>query len=280
MEAFRPSRTAQGAAMHRAAHQLLDRPVVFEDPLAIAVIGRKAALELKNGSDWHGFAAPALRAFIVARSRYSEDAVADALTRGIAQYVLLGAGLDTYACRTKTNIRIFEVDHPATQAWKRQRLAAAGIALPVNLAFAPLDFERETLETGLACAGFDFTRPAMVAWLGVTPYLTRDAIAATLQFLTSSLARRSELIFDYAEPPDERDPVAKSRFAALAARVAEAGEPFRSFFTAAELHAALHDHGFREWSDLDTAALNTLYYSARDDGLCIGGHGHLIHVRW
>jgi O-methyltransferase involved in polyketide biosynthesis len=152
--------------------------------------------------------------------------------------------------------------------------------LPVNLAFAPLDFERETLETGLARAGFDFIRPAMVAWLGVTPYLTRDAIAATLQFLTSSLARRSELIFDYAEPPDERDPVAKSRFAALAARVAEAGEPFRSFFTAAELHAALHDHGFREWSDLDTAALNTLYYSARDDGLCIGGHGHLIHVRW
>src|ERR1700733_1976870 len=101
METSQPSRTALGAAMHRAAHQLLDRPLVFEDPLALTIIGRDAERELRAGTDWHGFVAPGLRAFIVARSRYTEDALADAAMRGIKQYLLLGAGLDTYAYRRK-----------------------------------------------------------------------------------------------------------------------------------------------------------------------------------
>jgi len=267
--------------MHRAVHQLLDRPLVFEDPLALAIIGGEAESELRAGRDWRGFAAPGLRPFIVARARYTEDALADAVMRGTAQYVLLGAGLDTYAHRRKAGLpRVFEVDHPATQAWKRKRLAEAGIAIPSHLVFAPVDFESESLDTGLVRAGFDFSMPAMVAWLGVTPYLTRAAVGATLGFLAGRLSPGSELVFDYAEPADERDPVSRARLAALATRVAEAGEPFRSFFAPAEIQALLRDCGFHEPSDYDATALNARYYSARSDGLCIGGHGHLLHARW
>jgi len=281
MELSQPSRTAQGAAVHRAAHQLLDRPIVFEDPLALAIIGKDAESEVRAGTGWHGFAAPGLRAFIVARARYTEDALAEAATRGITQYVLLGAGLDTYAYRTNRNrLRVFEVDHPATQAWKRERLTEAGIIIPPNVTFAPVDFERESLETGLARAGFDFAAPAFVAWLGVTPYLARETVIATLGFLVRSLARGSEIVFDYAEPVDRRDPVARARFEALAARVANAGEPFRCLFNGAELNDVLRALGFVQLRDLDAPALNAIYYAARSDGLRIGGHGHLIHARW
>jgi methyltransferase (TIGR00027 family) len=267
--------------MHRAAHQLLDQPIVFEDPLALAIVGRDAETELRAGTDWHGYAAPGLRAFIVARARYTEDILAEAVTRGVDQYVLLGAGLDTYAYRQSTeHSRVFEVDHPATQAWKRERLVEAGITTPDSVVFAPVDFERESLESGLGRAGFDFAAPTLVAWLGVIPYLARETVLSTLRILLASLARGSELIFDYAEPAPEGDPVARARLAALAARVAKAGEPFRCFFRPAELNQTLYDLGFREPADLDATTLNARYYAERSDGLRIGGHGHLVHTRW
>src|ERR1700744_833636 len=148
MEANQPSRTAQGAAMHRAAHQILDRPPVFEDPLALKIIGPEAEAELRNGNDPRtDRRAAGLRAFIAARSRFSEDTLAEGVAKGVRQYVLLGAGLDTFAYRAARNypgLAVFEVDHPATQGWKRERLAQAGLTLPDALTFAPVNFETAT----------------------------------------------------------------------------------------------------------------------------------------
>jgi len=274
-----PSRTAQGAAMHRAAHQLLDRPLVFEDPLALRIIGREGENDLR--SDWHGLAAPGLRAFVVARSRLTEDILSVAMQRGTDQYVLLGAGLDTYACRqtaSSTPLVVFEIDHPATQAWKRARLDQAGIAVPSNLVFAPLDFEHEQIELALRRAGFDFAKPAMIAWLGVTPYLSRDAVMVTLAFVASRLKKGSEIVFDYAEPADRRDSLHRARFDALSARVARAGEPFRSFFEPSALARDLAELGFPEVCDLDASALNARYFAGRDDDLRIPGSGHCLHA--
>jgi methyltransferase (TIGR00027 family) len=126
-----------------------------------------------------------LAPFVAARSRYAEDQLAQAVEQRVAQYVVLGAGLDTFAYRNPhaAYLRVFEVDRPATQAWKLERLQAAGIAVPPELQFVPVDFERQTLATGLEQGGFDSGSPAFLSWLGVTPYLTRESCMATLRFI-------------------------------------------------------------------------------------------------
>ncbi len=150
------SRTARRVAIRRAAHQLLDQPKVLDDPLALRIIGTEAAEELRsNPKEDHAFSR-AFRAFMVARSRYAEDELARAVGHGVRQYVVLGAGLDTFAYRNPyPGLRVFEVDHPATQAWKREQLQAAGIAIPPSLTFVPIDFEQQTLADGLGQSGFD-----------------------------------------------------------------------------------------------------------------------------
>src|SRR5664279_3830518 len=164
-----PSRTALRVALRRAAHQIHDSPLVFEDPVAIPILGATYADELRRTPvrDDRPFSI-ALRAFIVARSRYAEDNLRHALAKGIRQYVLLGAGLDTFAYRNPyPELRVFEVDHPATQEWKRDLLQASGIPVPENLTYVPVNFEHESLDGELKAAGFDFRAPAYFAWLGV-----------------------------------------------------------------------------------------------------------------
>ena len=152
------SLTAQPAAMRRAAHQLIDHPHVFEDPLAIPILGEDAAAKLKDRPDRiEPPAARCVRAFIAARSRYAEDALIEAMEHGVTQYVVLGAGLDTYAYRNAhPRLRVFEVDHPATQEWKRTQLDAARIAIPSSLTFVPTDFEEQPLESVLKSSGFNY----------------------------------------------------------------------------------------------------------------------------
>src|SRR5580704_178111 len=175
------SRTAQRVAIRRAAHQLLDRPRVFDDPFALRIIGSEAAEELRSNPKEHHAFSRAFRAFMAARSRYAEDELACAVARGVRQYVVLGAGLDTFAYRNPhAGLWVFEVDHPATQAWKREQLEQVDIAVPQSLAFAPVDFERVSLGEGLDAAGFDRAAPAIFTWLGVVPYLTEQAVFATL----------------------------------------------------------------------------------------------------
>src|ERR1035437_6103091 len=175
MQSGQPSRTARAAAVHRAVHQVLEKGRIFADPLAVRILGEDAeALARDAGHNPHR---RAMRLFIAVRARFAEDALAAAVTPGVSLLVVLGSGLDTYAYRgaMRDRLRIFEVDHPATQAWKRQRLAEADIPLPGTLTFAPVDFERETLGEGLAAAGFDPAQRSFFTWLGVVPYLTEEA---------------------------------------------------------------------------------------------------------
>jgi len=275
-----PSRTARGVAIRRAAHQLLDHPRVFEDPLALAILGEETARVLE--ADPARFEnSPRLRAFVAARSRFAEEELAAAFHRGVPQVVVLGAGLDTFAYRNPfaaSGLRVFEVDHPATQAWKRELLAEAGVAAPPSLSFVPLDFEERALAEALEEAGFRTDQPAFFSWLGVVPYLTLDAAKATLAWI-GSLPAGSGVVFDYAISPASLGESQKAAFDALANRVARAGEPFQLFFEPDELGATLTGLGFHEIEDLDAAAIDRRYFSNRPDGLRVGGLAHLVSAR-
>jgi methyltransferase (TIGR00027 family) len=276
----RPSATAQSVAVRRAAHQLLDQPPVFEDPLALAAIGAEAAGALRHDLDqqqnpW----SRAMRAFMAARSRYAEDRLAAGYEQGVRQYVVLGAGLDTFALRNPyTDLLVFEVDHPSTQAWKRARLQDAGIALADGLTFAPVDFASQQLADGLAAAGFDPGRPAHVSWLGVAMYLEPEAVMRTLAFV-AALPAPSEVVFDFMIPPELMSPPSRLAAEALARRVADLGEPFRSAFAPDDLIGRLHGLGFSEAETLGAAELNRLYFDGRADGLKLTGSGRIARAR-
>jgi methyltransferase (TIGR00027 family) len=210
---------------------------------------------------------------MAARSRYAEDRLAEAVANGVTQYVVLGAGLDTFAYRNPfPALRVFEVDFPATQEWKRALLAEAAIALPASLTFVPLDFEHNALAEGLAEAGFDAGKAAFFGWLGVVPYLTLDAFRATLGAI-AQLPAGSGVCFDFAFPPETLSPARRLVFDGLAGRVAAAGEPFRLFFGPEELAAELRRAGFERQEQVDSDGLNELYLKGRADGLKLSGAG-------
>ncbi len=254
MQTGQPSRTALAAAIHRAAHQVLEDGKVFPDPLAMRILGDDAGDLVREVRD-DAFGR-ALRLFVVARSRITEDALAEAVSRGTLQLVILGAGLDTYAYRAVhgQRLRVFEVDFPATQAWKRERLASAHIDLPANLVFAPVDFERQTLAQGLAAAGLERSVPSFFTWLGVVPYLTTEAFNATLTYIAQWPAE-AQVVFDYANPPAQLSGVHRAEVEALAERVTAAGEPFRNYLDTDELHARLAAMGLRVIEDLGPKAI-------------------------
>lgn len=264
--------------MRRAAHQLYDEPVIFADPLAIRILSDEAAqqvrsgLELENQYSW----SRGLRAFVAARSRFAEEELARAFAAGVRQYVVLGAGLDTFAYRNPfAHLTVFEVDFPDTQAWKRMRLAHAGIEIPESVRFAAVDFERHSLSDGLQEAGFRSGQPAFFAWLGVVPYLTRPAAFATLSFI-ASLPKGSGVVFDYSIPREMMGERERDAFDNLAARVARAGEPFRLFFDPAQLATDLRDLGFRTTEDLDVDAVRARWFGAQQEQCLHGRSGHLM----
>ena len=275
-----PSATAIGVALRRAAHQLVDNPRVFDDPLATRIVGEAAMERLTAGLERHRHPFNiALRAHVAARSRYAEDQLAQAYARGVRQYVVLGAGLDTFAWRNPfRDLEVFEVDHPSTQAWKRARLEAAGVSAPASLAFAPVDFQTQSLMPGLQAAGFERARPAFVSWLGVTMYLAEDAAMRTLADL-ASLVAGSETVFDFRISPEALDPLARVAYEALAARVAAAGEPFISGFDPASLPGRLAALGFSQVDILDGPALNRLYFDGRADGLRLADASRIARTR-
>jgi methyltransferase (TIGR00027 family) len=274
MQIGQPSRTAQRAAAHRALHQLIEQGRVFHDPLAVRILGESAGtLEAAAAPAQRG-----MRLFIAARSRFAETTVAAAAKRGVTQFVVLGAGLDTFAYRNPhAGLCVFEVDHPATQAWKRQRLAEAGIATPQSLSFAPVDFERVSLAEGLEAAGFDGAAPAVFSWLGVVPYLTEQAIFATLGFI-AGLARGSEVVFTYSDPPQSMSTEHAAAHERRADRVAALGEPWLTSFTPGTLHARLRALGFNEIEDLGPTEISILYFGARAGAPDRKG-GHLIRAQ-
>lgn len=274
-----PSRTALRVALRRAVHQLYDSPVVFEDPIAVPLLREMYAEELRRaGMQPESAFALAMRSFLVARSRYAEENLRCAVESGVSQYVLLGAGLDTFAYRNPyPGLRVFEVDHPATQAWKRELLRPSGIAIPESLTFAPVDFERQSLTEQIDAAGFDFERPAFFAWLGVVPYLTLEAFRATLKFIAERPAD-SGVALDYGQPREALPFRERLAHDALAARVQAAGEPFRLFFTPAQMAAEFA--GFRTIEDLGGPEINARYFQGRRDGLGMKGSAGRLLSAW
>jgi methyltransferase (TIGR00027 family) len=279
MQEGKSSRTAERVAMRRAAHQLYDDPpLVFTDPLALRILPEEARAELRGREEMERMQpfARGMRAFMAARSRFAEDALERAFAAGVRQYVVLGAGLDTYAARSPhEDLRVFEVDHPATQAWKRHRLQESGIHLADTVTFVPVDFEHERLMDRLVASGFDANAPAFGSWLGVLPYLTREAAEGTLRAL-GRLPQRSGVAFDYAVEGASLSSQQQAAFDSLAERVARAGEPFRLAFMPADLRELLAECGFARVEDLDGEAIHARYFAERSDGLMVrGGLGRL-----
>lgn len=270
METGVPSRTALGVAIRRAVHQLLDQPPVLDDPIAIPILGEHFLFEPDKQA--HPYAR-SFRAYMAARNRLAEDQLAKALANGVTQYVLLGAGLDTFAYRNPwPKLHVFEVDHPATQLWKRSLLRDANISEPNALTYVPLNFEHHTLREGLMEAGFDFTRPAFFAWLGVVPYLTLKAFRGTLD-LATAMPASSGIIFDYALSDEELSPRRRQHRSALAARVAAVGEPFQLFFRMVQLENELKSAGFASIEQVDSDEMNARYFTGRSDGLALPEEG-------
>lgn len=265
-----------GAAGHRGAHQVLEQGRIFADPLALRILGDDAERVVREARE--NTAARGMRIFIAVRSRFAEDAAARAIAGGVRQVVVLGAGLDTYACRGgyPDGVRVLEVDHPATQAWKRERLASAGIAVPGALTFAACDFERDELADALAASGFDDAAPAFFTWLGVVPYLTEAAIWSTLGYV-ASLAGGAQVVFDYSDPPASLPDAQRAAHDVRAARVAEIGEAWITHFEPSELRARLRAIGFTEIEDLGPAQIAARYFPRRGGPARERG-GHVVRA--
>jgi methyltransferase (TIGR00027 family) len=219
-----------------------------------------------------------MRAFIAVRTRFAEDALDIAFGRGVSQVVVLGAGLDTYAYRSpaREGVRIFEVDHPATQAWKRDRLGHAEIETPSWLTFAPVDFEHQTLAQGLAAAGFDRDQQSFFTWLGVVPYLTEEAIWSTLSFI-GGLPNGAHVVFDYSDPPDSLEPEMRQFHDQRAEHVKALGETWLSYFEADKLHAKLRSLGFSDIEDLGPQQIRSRYFPSLAASLPDKG-GHVLRA--
>ena len=276
MQPGQPSRTALGAARLRAAHQLIDGASILADPLALRILGSDPETSLRHAQAHPS--GPRLRWFIVARSRIAEDALTVATGHGARQLVVLGAGLDTLAYRTPLaeRLRIYEIDHPQTQAWKRQLLAAAAIPLPETLRFVAVDFERETLADALASAGFDPAQRSFFSWLGVVPYLTEQAVFSTLGYI-AGLPGGADVVFDYSNPAGAVASGGRAAHRALAEHVAAAGETFQSYFETPRLCAELTALGFNRVDDLGPEQVAARFFPAAERSAS-GRGGHIVHA--
>ncbi len=273
------SQTALRVATARAVHQLLDEPILFEDSQALRILGPATEQALRDDPFAHNEPIDrGMRAGVVVRAKFIEEELARAVGAGVAQYVVLGAGLDTFACRNAyPALHVFEVDHPSTQQWKRRMLAEAAIPEPANVTFAPVDFEHGTLAQALEEAGFRADQPACICWMGVTMYLTEAAIMETLGYV-ARLPKGSSIGFDFALLPSLMNPVERVIFAMVKQHIAAMGEPWLSDFDPAALREKLVGLNFSEVEIHAPDALNRHYLYRRKDGLRSGGWLALARV--
>lgn len=265
------SKTALGVAALRAAHQIIDdEPHILEDPIAVRLFPAEALEQMRNEiARLREPGMVSLRTHVVLRSRYSEDRLEEAYRRGVRQFVVLGAGFDTFAYRQPDrarDLRIFEVDHPATQRVKRERLDAAGISAPKNLEYVSIDFETTSLRDGLFASSFDPTQSAFVSCLGVLVYLTEEAVDAVFQ-LVASFPPSSEIVFTFSPPAKATDAEQAARLAKMAALVESLGEPWRTRLEPEVLTPKLRALGFSEVTFLSGEEAEARYFRGRKDGL-------------
>jgi methyltransferase (TIGR00027 family) len=271
-----PDSTAVRVALWRAMHVQVDPPPhVLEDEIGLKLVAPDDGWRRRPDMDPH--ATSLFRASIVARARFIEDLVVEQAGRGVSQYVILGAGLDTFAQRRPeiaSGLKVFEVDQPGPQAWKRQRLIELGFSIPQWLRLVPVDFEAggSWLER-LKAAGFDTSQPAVVASTGVSMYLTKDAIAATLRQI-AVLAPGSTLAMTFILPLEFAQPEERAGLEAAERGARASGTPFISFFTPAEMLALAREAGFREFQHMST--LTQRYFAGRADGLSPGSSEALL----
>lgn len=267
-EAVAAEQTAVRVALWRALHVQMDPPPhVLEDEIGLQLAAPDDGWQSRP--DMSPFTRP-FRASIVARARFVEDLVTERVGDGVGQYVILGAGLDTFVQRRPhlgSRLLVFEVDRPEPQAWKRQRLVDLGLGVPSWLRFVPVDFERgDAWWERLAASGFDSARPAVVAATGVSMYLTTEAISALLRQV-AALASGSTFVMSFMLPIELSDPEVRPSLERAAAGARASGTPFISFFTPAQVLALAREAGFREPRHVSSAALAERYFSGRTDGL-------------
>ena len=263
-----PENTAVRVALWRALHlEVDDPPHVFEDDVGLKLAAPDEGW--RSRPDMSPFTRP-FRASILARARFIEDLVTEQAGRGVGQYVILGAGLDTFAQRRPelaSRLVVFEIDQPGPQAWKRQRLVELGLGVPPFLRLVPVDFEAgDAWWDRLAASGFDPRRPAVVASTGVSMYLTREAILTTLRQV-AALAPGSTLAMSFMLPIEMADPEVRPGIERAAAGARANGTPFISFFAPAEMLALAREAGFGKVEHVSAAALAQRYFAGRTDGL-------------
>jgi methyltransferase (TIGR00027 family) len=270
--------TAVRVALWRAMHVQVDPPPhVLDDELGLRLAAPNE--EWRSRPDMDPAGTRWFRASIVARARFVEDLVAEQATQGVAQYVILGAGLDTFAQRRPeiaSHLRLFEVDQPGPQAWKRRRLVELGFGVPEWLKLVPVDFEAgESWLDELAAAGFDPARPAVVVSTGVTMYLSDDANAATLRQM-AGLVPGSTFATTFLLPTEVLPEELRPGFEAAARGARASGTPFISFFTPDDMLALARAAGFREARHVSADLLNERYFTGRSDGLRTAGGEELL----
>jgi methyltransferase (TIGR00027 family) len=264
-----PDSTAVRVALWRALHVQIDPPPhVLEDEVGLRLVAPHDDWRSRPDMDPHFTSR--FRASIVARARFIEDLVIEEVSRGVEQYVILGAGLDTFAQRKPeiaSRLRIFEVDRPGPQTWKRQRLIELGFGIPERLRLTPVDFEGGgAWWQGLSAAGFDAGQPAIVTSTGVSMYLTKDAIMATLRQV-AALVPGSTLVMSFLLPLELADPEDRPGLQLAEKGARASGTPFISFFTPAEMLTLARESGFRQVQHVSAATLAHRYFSGRRDGL-------------
>jgi methyltransferase (TIGR00027 family) len=255
---------------------MLEGGVIFQDPFASRILDEQTAASLNEMAADESLRP--WRLFMAARSRFSEDTIANCVAAGVRQIVVLGAGLDTFSLRNPfadLGVRVFEVDYAATQSWKRERIEAAGLVEPQSLIFAPVDFELESLSEGLTRVGFTLDQPAFFQWLGVVPYLTREAVSSTLKFI--SKIPQAIVVFDYAEPFQNYPVERRANVIATAERAAARGEPWLSLFDPAELLELLRGEGFNV-EDLGLLEITERLYGDLRRDITIGPGPHIVRA--
>ncbi len=288
MRAGQDSRTAQAAAAFRASHHMYAQPRVFEDRFALALTSKGWRAVLSNrvthwlvlGRTWRSL--KPVQAQVLVRSRFAEDALAKALANGIQQYVIVGAGLDSYALRhpdPSGRMRVFEVDHPDTQRAKRQRLQALALSLPANLEFVGVDFEKQALGAALGASSYRSDAAAFFSWLGTTHYLSPQATLGTLRSIAQSAAPASEVVLDYSVPIELIDPEEQRDVLWMKKLTDRLGEPLIGGLNPAQLHADVEALGYDIVEDIAAPEQTRRYFANRADGLAPTPVCRLLHLR-